>query len=205
MLSEAERDEVRAAVQRAEAKSSGQILSALVESSGEYSVATLTASLVLAFVATAAMWVLRPATPVPVLGLVQCVVLVGCECVLHVTGLGLRLTHVTFRHRTVARRAREQFLFEGVHATSGRNGILIFISRREKLAELVVDLGIESKEAKDYWRGLAVELTQAIRAGHTATGLCRTIDRCGEILAKHYPAYDPTRPNELPDEIRESR
>ncbi len=205
-LNASEKAAIQSAIQAAERRSTGQILVAIVPKSGDYTAVSLAFALLLAFAATLLLWFLRPSVSVPLLVMAQLFVLIASELLLRWSGMDVRLAPAVLRRRTVGSRAREQFLFEGVHATEARNGILIFLSLHERMAELVVDRGIESRAPKDAWHRLVRNLSTGLCKKALLPHLLQTIEQCGAMLAQHYPV-DPEntqpRPNALPDAVHE--
>jgi putative membrane protein len=98
------------------------------------------------------------------------------------------------------RRAVDQFLVQNLHTTKGRTGVMIFVSVAERYAEIIADSEINTKVDKGTWQSIVDRLTADISAAKPADGLIRAIEACGEQLAKHFPPgqFDP---NELPNHL----
>jgi putative membrane protein len=98
------------------------------------------------------------------------------------------------------RRAVEQFLVQNLHTTSGRTGVLLFVSVAEHHVQIVADKGIDAKVAAGTWKKIVDQLTGAIGKGHPTDGFVTAIAAIGAALAQHFPpgAQDP---NELPDHL----
>lgn len=111
------------------------------------------------------------------------------------------LTPRSLKRERVRRRAQEQFFAKGLHATRERTGILIFVSTRERLAELIADEGIAAKVEPKVWDAAMARLISGIKAGKSAEGFEQAIAMCGEILTEHFPAIPGDNPNELPDSV----
>lgn len=100
----------------------------------------------------------------------------------------------------VAAAARATFYDLGVSRTSGRNGILLYVSLLERRAELVPDIAIEPRVLGDGW-------TRAAAAIQAAAGRC-DFDALLEAMSALGPALGQAMPrqaddvNELPDEPR---
>ena len=77
-------------------------------------------------------------------------------------------------------------------------GFLIFVSYMERQVRIVADSGIAKKIPQDLWNIIADELAAGIKTGHTKEGFTGAIEKCGELLAEHFPAHSEN-PNELPD------
>ena len=97
-------------------------------------------------------------------------------------------------------KAIEQFLAQSLHTTKGRTGVLIFVSFAEHFAEVIADEGIYRKVSPEIWNDLIVELTGHIAAGQRSEGFIKAIERCGKILAEHFPP-GASDADELPNHL----
>lgn len=86
--------------------------------------------------------------------------------------------------------------------THGRTGVLIYLSMREHRAELLADESIASKVAPEVWGEAMVALLAEVKAGRVADGMIAAVERVGAVLAEHFPAGSEN-PNELPDRLIE--
>lgn len=98
------------------------------------------------------------------------------------------------------RRAREQFLVQNLHTTSGRTGVLIFISVAERHAEIVADAAIEARVPPGTWQEIVDRLTAAFGSGRHTEGFVAAIADVGGHLATHFPPGS-CNANELPDHL----
>ncbi len=97
-------------------------------------------------------------------------------------------------------RAVEQFLVQNMHTTKGRTGVLIYVSFVERFAEVIADDGIYRKVPPSTWEDVVGELTNHLARGTATEGFIRAIERCGKILAKHFPPGQAPD-NELPNHL----
>jgi uncharacterized membrane protein len=82
------------------------------------------------------------------------------------------------------------------------------LASRYKLASEVVpsqiccnaDEAIASRVAQPEWQGAIDALIEHMREGRIADGFVEAIERCGGVLATHFPAK-PDERSELPDRI----
>lgn len=111
------------------------------------------------------------------------------------------LTPRRLMRQRVRRRAEELFLAKGIHATRERTGVLIYVSQAERLAELVADDAIHAKVAQSQWDQAMAALTDGLRRGVAGEGFVAAIRFCGDLLARHFPAYPTDNPNELSDSV----
>lgn len=111
-----------------------------------------------------------------------------------------RLVPASVKKARAHRRAVEQFIAQDLHTTSGRTGILIFVSVAERYAEILADTGIEAKVPAGTWQKIVDELTAHIGKGDPSEGFVSAIEACGTHLAQHFPPGS-SDPNELPDHL----
>jgi putative membrane protein len=100
----------------------------------------------------------------------------------------------------VEERALLEFYKTGIVDTKARTGILLFLSIMEKKAVVLADESIAKKLPPETWKQICDEMIHGIQLGKTADGLVTAIEKCGQILARHFP---PTaeNPNELKDHL----
>jgi putative membrane protein len=98
--------------------------------------------------------------------------------------------------------AMQQFLAQRIHLTEKRTGVLIFASIAEHYAEIIADVGINSKATPETWTAAIAAMVSAIKQGRTGDGFVAAIELCGLELARHFPPGE-LNPNELPDQIVE--
>lgn len=107
----------------------------------------------------------------------------------------------------VSRRAELEFYHAGVQSTKMKTGILLFLSVMEKRAVVLADQAINSKVPKETWDQVCQMMIEGIKKGETAEGICKAIQRSGELLAKEFPApsesgkNDQNNPNELSNQL----
>jgi len=102
----------------------------------------------------------------------------------------------------VHERAVRSFRIGAERRTRGRTGILIYLSMRERRAEIVADEAIASKVEHAVWGDAMVAMLEELKQGRTADGMVAAVERVGAVLAEHCPraAGDV---NELPDRLIE--
>jgi putative membrane protein len=112
------------------------------------------------------------------------------------------LTPRTLKRERVRKTALEQFMATAVHLSPGRTGVLIFAAEAERMVEIVAEQDIHEKAGEEHWEGAVDILTKRIREGRPADGFVEAIERCGHVLAEHFPSSGPN-PNEIPNRIVE--
>jgi putative membrane protein len=85
------------------------------------------------------------------------------------------------------RLAYETFYKAGVHHASHRAGILIFVSVEEHYVQIIADEGVAENVDNSVWDEAINAFVSSVRAGRVAEGFIACIDRCGDLLAAHFP------------------
>jgi putative membrane protein len=102
----------------------------------------------------------------------------------------------------VHNQAVRQFKVGAEHRTTGRTGVMIYLSMREHRAEIVADETIAAKVPAEVWGEAMGDMLVHIRKGRVAEGLAVGISDVGHVLAEHFPRGHEDE-NELPDRLIE--
>jgi putative membrane protein len=116
------------------------------------------------------------------------------------TPLAQRYAPLWMRRERVHELALKQFLAHGIHLTEARTGVLIFVSLHDHMTEIVADEGIYAKVSSDVWREADAALLEGLARGDVAGGFKAAIDRVGSVLAEHFPPAESNR-DELPNRL----
>ena len=201
MIPEADKARIAAAIQRAEASTSGEIFCVIAKQSGSYKhvplawAAGLALCIPLPFI-TLTDW------PAPTVYLLQIAGFAACMILLSLPGVHFRIVPQRTRHDCAHQQAMRQFWAQGIDKTNQRTGVLIFASEAERYVEIVADAGINDRVDKAEWDGAIDTLVTAIKSGRPADGFVNAIDQCGAILAQHFPPGALLR-DELPNRLLE--
>lgn len=193
---------LRAAIRAAEAGTHGEIVTVVARASGDYFYyPTLWAALA-AMVSPTLL--LGLPFDLAALGIVemQLALFVILVLLLRLPALKMLFVPRAVQRLHAARRAREQFFAQNLHATRGRTGVLLFVSVAERYVEILADSGIHERVPEGTWDTLVRAFTARVRAGQVGAGFIETVTAIGSQLAAHFPAED-TNPNELPDRLVE--
>jgi putative membrane protein len=220
-LSEAEHAAVSAAVSAAEANTAGEIVTVVTDRSDGYTDVALVWAAAVTFTAIAALtfW------PDFYLGLVDRLLgkwnadwtprgLFGLALfvgILKFAGMWLIqlwqplkffLIPGPIKSRRANARAVELFKVGAERRTTGRTGILIYLSMRERRAEIVADEAITSKVAPEVWGEAMAAMLVELKRGSCGAGMVAAVERVGKVLAEHLPRAEGDV-NELPDRLVE--
>jgi putative membrane protein len=135
--------------------------------------------------------------------LLQCLLFVVIALMASIPAIRRTLTPASIKHGHVHQRALEQFFARGMENTHERTGVLIYASLQDRCAEVVADTGINANVDPRAWDEVIAALVTGMRAGQPGNGFVAAIERCGRLLALHFPAHG-TRLNELPDGVIET-
>jgi len=194
-------DEARAAFKQAiehiENASAVEVVVALRQASARYVHANVIVGAVLAFAGLAVMLFAKATFSLGSILVDPFVVaLLGGGAVELLPAVKRWLTTARVRSHHVTRAARATFVERGVHNTTGRTGMLVYISWLERQIVVVPDSGIPAQALA----GLEDELTAAMHTGGAAVArrLENLASRCADCLP--HRADDV---NELPDALDE--
>ena len=191
--------DIAEAITRAEAKTSGEIVVVVaIASDGYRSFGLLWAALIALAVPMPLIFATKWA--VEYIYLLQLLVFLVLLVLFQLEGLRYALVPKSVRRARAHQRAVEQFIVQNLHTTKGRTGVLIYASFAERFAEVIADEGIYKKVPTSTWEDVVGELTNHLARGTTTEGFIRAVERCGKILAKHFPPGKVDH-NELPNHL----
>jgi putative membrane protein len=195
-----EKERLRQAVVGAESKTAGEIVPMIVTSSARYTEIELLGVIAGLFVGMIieGIWSDPWGSPYfqlwPVIGSV----------------IGFLLCRLSMSKRLLAssKRVRDavhtlalaSFTDQGLHHTKDHTGILILISLVEHRVEVLADRGINQKVSPGTWDEIVGIITIGIKSGKACDAFCQAIERCGNILAEHFPRAADDR-DELPNRL----
>ncbi len=212
-LSQQDFDHIQQAVKRAEAHTTGEIALALTCESEHYSFwELLTATYVAAAVFIALLpladnllslyqthlWYVADWLLPAFYGIATLVTIAAGFFIVNIPFLDRLIIPRSVQTKAVTAKAFEHFTRSGVYDTKEHSGILIFVSYLERQVRIIADSGIAQKIPQDLWNIIADDLAEGIRRGQTKEGFVSAVEKCGELLAEHFPAGEEN-PNELPD------
>jgi putative membrane protein len=199
LFSVEEKAAIEHAITRAEKKTSGEIVVVAAAASGRYygvalmwaALLSLTVPLPLIFFTT---W------PVEHIYLAQLAVFALGVLLMQIEPLRFALVPPAVKRARAHEKAVEQFLVQNLHTTTGRTGILIYVSFAERFAEVIADAAVYKKVKPKTWINVIDLLIEHLSKGRRTEGLIAAIEACGKILAKHFLPRRADQ-NELPNHL----
>lgn len=96
--------------------------------------------------------------------------------------------------------AQAEFARLGMHKTTDRNGVLIYVAPRVRKFAIIGDNGVHQRCGDAFWTDVAAEMTGHFKKTRFTEGILHGIQKAGELLAQHFPAK-PDHPNQLSDDV----
>ncbi len=193
-FSDADRELIASAVEKAEGLTSGEIVPVIVASSSEYPEADWKAifigvgagiMLYEGYLLFFGLWL--SGLWASIIGL-PLFVIAGAFL-----GWGLARFSPVFRRIIIARsamdtavhdRAIKAFVDHEVFATKERTGIVLLVSLFENRVEVLGDTGINSKVSSEDWSEVISDVISGIKQGNPTAGIVEGINRCALLLKK---------------------
>ncbi|MET1754650.1 hypothetical protein ABVV53_04140 [Novosphingobium sp. RD2P27] len=221
ILSASEHLRVSEAVARAEAGTSGEIVTILADRSDGYTDVALAWAAAVALIALAALalspslylylveWLLggwvhawAPGELFTVAAVTAALTFGATMLLQLLSGLRFFLIPGPIKAARVHERAMRAFRIGAEQRTRARTGVLIYLSMGEHRAEVLADAAIATKVEADVWCDALEAMLADVRKGDVAGGICTAVERIGALLAEHFP-HNTTDTNELPDRLIE--
>ncbi|PRP99590.1 hypothetical protein [Enhygromyxa salina] len=201
--SEEDKSALVAAIKAVEARTSAELVICVRRQSASYLHADLLAGIVAAIVTLACLLYL-PAEFGLHTFLLDPIVVGLAVGLLSSRALTLRrwLTRPSVREHSVVQAAHATFFAKGIRRTSDAIGILLYISRLERRAEVVVDDGVARAVPEQDWRAAVSVIQNLVRSSADTSVVCKAIESLAVVLEPCLPRSDDDV-NELSDEVHE--
>jgi putative membrane protein len=197
-----EKEQIRQAVIRAEARSAGEIVPMVVDQSGHYIQFALTGAIFSAFFVAVIWMTIQPGVTAPEILLIEFFAFwLSFFLIQRVTPIWSWLIPEALKGRVVRRRAEEAFYAHRLHETREKSGVLILLSLMEHRVELLADVGIHQRVPQETWEELVQQIASGMKEGHPFEALRGAVDACGQLLAEHFPKR-PDDTDELSNQLR---
>jgi putative membrane protein len=201
LISPNDRKRISATIAAAELKTAGEIFCVIARQSGDYRLYPIAWAALIALVLPLP-FVLATDWPARWIYMVQLGAFIVTALVLSVPSVRFHIVPRRRMQQQAHAEAVRQFLAQGLHKTRERTGVLIFASEIEHYAEVIADDGINQKVPGEVWDDAVAALIAGIAERRAADGFVGAIERCGVVLAQHFPPGALNR-NELPDKLIE--
>lgn len=201
MIAETDKARVTAAIRAAEQRTAGEIFCVIARQSSDYRLVPIALAAAVALLVPLPLLALTDWSA-PVVYLLQIIAFLLVAMALSHARIRFRMVPRQTRHDRAHAEAMRQFFAQGIDKTEHRTGVLIFASAAERYVEVVADAGINDKVSANVWDEAVQALVSAVKDGRPADGFIAAIERCGAVLAEHFPPGALKR-DELPDKLVE--
>jgi putative membrane protein len=199
MIREADMQRVVEAIRAAEARTAGEIFCVITHASSSYRLVPIAWAALLALLVPLLLIYLTN-WPAGTIYMLQLAVFIVTAAILSLPAVRFSIVPKQTMRRRAHAEAIRQFLAQGLHLTERRTGVLIFASVAEHHAEIVADAGINAKVESTVWEEAIAALIAAIKDGRAGDGFVAAVERCGAVLAQHFPPGTINR-DELPNKL----
>ncbi len=195
-LTDNEKQKIADAIETAERKSTGELVTVVARAADSYRYIPLLWPALIALLLPGVLLIFAPDLAVIKVYAAQVGLFVILELILLVPSVRMAVIPKSVKHRRARRLAREQFFAQGLHLTRDRTGVLIFVSVAERYVEIIADAGINAKVPPGSWDKMVTDFVTQVRARHVADGFLAVVKSTGDLLAEHFP-----RPDDYLDEL----
>jgi putative membrane protein len=215
MLNAMDQSRIEAAVTRAEADTSGEIVCVLAREVSHYpEVALAWAAVVslalpalvlslgvhpLVAAADPGIWMAAQAgalegeltVALGIYALVQAGLFIVTFLVMEIPAVRRALTPAILKRHKVERAAKTQFAAIAARAAGSETGVLIFVALEDRQVQILADRALHQKADEAAWKAAAAAIGAAMKAGADPTaGIVQAVDICGAVLRAHFPAAE---------------
>lgn len=201
MIAESDKTRISAAIRNAESQTAGEIFCVIARHSSEYRLVPIAWAAVVALFAPLPL-VYLTSWSTPVVYLLEIIAFLLTAMLLSIATIRFHVVPRQAMHDRAHAEAMRQFFAQGIDKTEHRTGVLIFASAAERYVEVVADAGINDRVSLAVWDDAVRALVEAIKEGRAADGFITAIEKCGEVLAAHFPPGALKR-DELPNKLVE--
>lgn len=187
-LTPEEQERLAAAVTAVQKRTQAAFALAILPVSDRYSLFPPVWGAFIAITALGILALLRPELTIGTAFLVTALLFVAFTLILDWLPVRLLIVPKGLKHRLASELAHREFAARILASAQHRNGILLFVSLRERYVEIIADRGIHSRVAEGTWDKIVAEFLAAVKAGRLAEGLIAAVESCGAVLQSHFPA-----------------
>jgi putative membrane protein len=200
-FSDAAKRAAAASVRRVEAQTSAEVVVAVRKSSGHYGVLAYHFGLGLAALVVLYLLVAPTVYSVGAIAIEGLLAFaLGSALAANIGAVRRALSRSATLGENANRAARAAFFDLGISRTSGRNGLLVYVSLFERRCIVLTDIGIDATELEPGWLAASGQLEQAV-ARRDLPAFQRALESLGPVLGRVHPRSEDDV-NELPDEVQ---
>lgn len=107
-----------------------------------------------------------------------------------------------YKYNKASKKAKEEFINQGLYDTKTKLAIMFFVSIEEKYVEIITDKNVKEKIDDNYWQEIVNQFIKDVKNKEFEEGYKTAIKSCSEILIENFPIKENDI-NELSNEIVE--
>ncbi|HEX6101488.1 MAG TPA: TPM domain-containing protein [Alphaproteobacteria bacterium] len=201
-LTQAEREQVLAAIADAELRSAAEFAVAVAGSADRYPEIRLLAPALIALLAPPLALATGLLTDAFWLAIMPAGLFIAFSAILLPDAIAVRLVPSRMRDDRSRRLARTLFMDLGLTNPRDRAGVLLFIARAERRVEILAGAGVAERIDSEAWQTVVDRFVQAARTGPLAPALTDAITAATALLSEAFPT-DDRNPDEVPNRLIE--
>jgi putative membrane protein len=187
-FSEDERRRIVAATRQAEARTSGELVVLVAETSGRHRDVEVASALIVSVVASALVTVFVPQVSWWYwIALSAAIFPLSLLFFARAQAVTLSVVPPRRIEDSVRAGALRAFHEHGLNQTKGQTGVLFYIALAERTVFVLADKGIHEKITQQELDRHAREIAAGMKAGRACEALLQAIAGIGEVLAAHFP------------------
>lgn len=185
-LSDAERKQVEAAFEAAQALTSAPLGCVFAAASGDYVIPPLLGSGLLTLLTPWPLILFTGLSAERIFGaqLLVCLVTLG---IFSLPLVRVALTPLHMRRAAAHRAALVQFALRGFDRAPDNDGVLLYVSLAERYVRVVADSNAERAVGAGPWKALVDQLTRDLAQGNLEQSLQKAASRLAELMAPQFP------------------
>ena len=202
-LTDRDKQQIAQAIAAVEARTSGELVTAIASVSDGYRFIPILIAAVIALLTLPIAYFGGIVLSLKNLMLAQMALFMLSAILFQLPPIRRLLIPCSVQHQRARRLAYQTFYEAGVHHASHRAGILIFVSIEEHYVQIIADEGVAAKVDNRTWDHAVETFVSKVKAGAVTEGFIGCIEQCGEVLAGHFPASGERPANELTNRLIE--
>ncbi len=203
LLQKKDEEAVATAVRAAEARTSGEIVVVVVPRSDGYGGVRAGVAFLCALALTLVLWRVAPSLDRALVVVLELPVWLAAWVALGAPRLLSLIVPDHVEDAAVARGAAAAFVQHGVHRTTTRSGVLLYVSEQERAVRILADSAVDEVLGEAVSRAIVDDVVAAVRAGRAGDALVAAIAKIGDALHARFPC-EADDGNELPEAVRSS-
>lgn len=202
ILTQKEKEQISQTIKEVEAKSGAELVAVITQKSGDYALAFSVKAAIFLFLFSAITVYYMDFSSTTLLNaqIIFLALLSGIFYLRKDKFMGLLPSF--YKKEKASEFAHKEFKMLGINRTKTRQGVMFFVSIRERYVEIIADEAISKKIDDSYWEEIVRDFITHVKKDEFALGYKEAIGKCSKILIEKFPISHSDE-NELSDEVVE--